>query len=327
MSTLKLEYDNVIIGGGLAGLIASMRLQGSTALLSVGLGATAVSSGVFTLTGNDPEAVSWFEGLMGDTGCRYVRGTCIASSKAIRSGLVQASTLYGGSPVLIAFNEERRGFDSIEFMRGHSLQEIARILDTDDTACAELAETLSKVKAESILLPPIMGIERPEEVREMLGDKLGMRVGEYVTAPSVLGLRLLRALEKKASANADLDIMDIVRVHRVDDGRIDGHMGTKGKRELSVRAQNLFIATGGLFTGFKMSGDRLFEPLTGTTVSPDIEHDLGQKFISEHPLMYKGIGSRLFTSGFRNVRAIGATACGFGLYQALESGFHAGDGL
>jgi glycerol-3-phosphate dehydrogenase subunit B len=327
MSALKLEYDNVIVGGGLAGLIASMRLHGSTVLLSGGLGATAVSSGVFTLTGNDPEAGSWFEGLMGDTGCRYVRGTCITSSKVTRSGLVQASTLYEGSPVFIAFNEERRGFDNIKFMRGHSLQEIARILDTNDTACAELVEILSKVKAESILLPPVLGMDRPEEVKKMLGDKLGMKVGEYVTAPSVLGLRMLRALEKKASANPDIEILDIVKVNRIEDGRIDGHMGTKGKRELSVRAQNLFIATGGLFTGFKMSGDRLFEPLAGVMVSPDIGNDLRQKFISGHPLMYKGIGPRHLIKGFRNVRAIGATACGFGLYQALESGFHAGDGI
>lgn len=327
MNALKLEYDNAIVGGGLAGLIASMRLRGRTVLLSGGLGATAVSSGVFSPEGEDAEAESWFMGLMGDTGCKYVRGACITSSGVMKSGLVQASTHYEGSPLLIALNEERRGFKSIEFMRGRSVQEIARIVDTDDDACMELSRILSGVKAESILMPPVIGIERSAEIREKLGDVLGMKVGEYVTAPSTLGLRLLRALEKKASGNERLDMLDIVKVERIVNGRIEGRMGTKGKREISVRPQNLFIATGGILTGFKTDGDRLFEPLTGATVTQNIGSDLGQKFISGHPLMYKGIGPGLFINGFENVRAIGATACGFGLYPALLSGFHAGDGL
>jgi glycerol-3-phosphate dehydrogenase subunit B len=43
--------------------------------------------------------------------------------------------------------------------------------------------------------------------------------------------------------------------------------------------------------------------------------------------MYKGIEPELFINGFDNVRVIGAASCGFGLYRALASGYHAGDGL
>ncbi len=75
-----------------------------------------------------------------------------------------------------------------------------------------------------------------------------------------------------------------------------------------------------------MSGDRLYEPLTGVTVSEDFESCLDRSFLARHPLMYTGIGSKpLHIDGFDSVRAVGATASGFGLYSALISGYHAGD--
>ena len=98
--------------------------------------------------------------------------------------------------------------------------------------------------------------------------------------------------------------------------------GRKAKRAVSIEAGSIIIATGGPLTGFRVDGDRLYEPLTGITVA-DLEADLSHTFAVDHPLMFKGIGVRL--SG--NVRATGATAIGFGLYEALRTGYHAGDGL
>lgn len=327
MHALKLDHDNVIVGGGLAGLAAALRLPGSTMLLSGGMGATAVSSGVFSPLGGDHEAEEWLLRVMGDTGCPYVRGKCVTASQAAREGLVQGSMSCDGSPMFIAMNEERTGFKSIEFMKGRSFQEIARILDLDDGARSALIGTLSPIKADSIMLPPILGIERSVEVRDMVSRSLGMDVHEYVMAPSVLGLRLLEALRKKATLKESLEMLDIVKVERIVDGHVEGAMGTKGKRRIHVSANNLFIATGGLMTGFIAEGDHLFEPLTGATVSRDYERDLNERFLSEHPLMYKGIEPELFINGFDNVRAIGAASWGFGLYRALVSGYHAGDGL
>ncbi len=326
MSALKLKLccDNVIIGGGLAGLAASLRLPGKTILLSGGLGATAVSTGVVS-PGDDREALSWFLELMADTRCRYVSGACVTVSRSIKSGLVQASVLYGGEPVLVSINEFRPGFRPVEFKKGRSHQEIARILDTDDDAAAELANALSGIKAESFMLPPILGIKRAEEVRARLSARLGADVREYVTAPSVLGLRLLLALREKVPGAVEM--LDTVRVERIADGRVEGRMGTGAKREIVVYAGNLFIATGGPLTGFTVEGDRLLEPLTRATVSEDFEADLNTAFLSEHPLWSKGIGPELFTNGFDNVRAIGATSRGFGLYRALVSGYRAGEGL
>lgn len=327
MSALRLDCDNVIVGGGLAGLVASLRLPGRTILLSRGLGATALSGGVFSPPGGDLEAEEWLLGLMTDTVCRYVRSECATASRAIKYGLVQAATLYEGSPLFIAVNEVRPGFRSIEFMNGRSFQEITRILDADDKAVDVLCCLLRDIKADSILLPPILGITCAEEIRGKLSGALGIEVHEYVMAPSVLGLRLLGALRKKAFRNERLEMLDIVKVERIVDGHVEGKMGTKAKRDIVVGAKNLFIATGGPLTGFKVEGDRMFEPLTGAIVSEDFEADLNQTFLSGHPLMSKGIGPELYINGFDNVRVIGAASCGFGLYKALVSGYRAGEGL
>ncbi len=80
-------------------------------------------------------------------------------------------------------------------------------------------------------------------------------------------------------------------------------------------------------TGFKNEGDRVFEPLTGATVSRDFEADLNPMFLSEHPLMSKGIEPEPYIHGFKNVRVIGAASRGFGLYEALVSGYRAGESL
>lgn len=324
MRALELDSDNLIIGGGLAGLIAAMRLRGSTILLSGGLGATAVSSGVFHPAGSDPGAEDWFLRMMAGS---YVTGGCLTITGATRSGLVPASAACEGSPARISINEDRPGFRRINFMEGRSFQEMARVLDNDDEAVDLLIDTLSAVKAGDLLVPPVLGIDRAAYVREKVSRSLGVKVNEYVTAPSVLGLRLIQALRKKAACKERSQILDTVKAERIVDGHVEGVMGTKGRRTISVHGDNLFIATGGPMTGFMTDGDRMFEPLTGATVTRDFEGDLNEQFFSEHPLMFKGIEHELYVHGFDNVRVIGAASCGYGLYKALKSGYHAGDGL
>ncbi len=46
---LRLECDNLVIGSGLAGLTAALRLRGKTVVATAGLGATAISGGVLAL--------------------------------------------------------------------------------------------------------------------------------------------------------------------------------------------------------------------------------------------------------------------------------------
>lgn len=330
---LELDCDNVIVGAGMSGLIASMRLRGKTIVVSSGLGATAISSGIISPgSDTDPVAEEWFLSLMNGTACRYLRGRCITDMFTSREGLVQEVMAYEGMPLFVALNGFPRSIGrqtvNVRFMEGRSWQEMAKLLETDDGALDELINSISGITADCIVLPPILGIDSMPAIREKVQDAIGAMVYEYATAPSVHGLRLISSLKGLAGQLKNVQILDPVRIDRISGSYITGYMGTKAKRGISINANNLIITTGGLLTGFRMDGDRIYEPLTGTTMSRDIMADFNDTFLSDHPVMFKGIGIRLpAPSGLKNVLAAGAIACGFGLYGALVTGYHAGDYL
>lgn len=330
MDILRLECDNLVIGSGLAGLVASLRLRGKTVVATAGLGATAISGGVLALPrGRDFEAEQWLLDILRSTGCHYHEGHCMTDALAVRRGLVQESMDYVGTPVVVALDgRPTDGMVSIDVkpFAGRSCQEIAHMIEADAAVLDLLGPALSDAGGESYLLPPVMGISRAAEARRRLESTTGARIYEYVAAPSVLGLRLLRALREVVDSNKTITVLETTRIESINDGA-HGQMGTKGKRAVSIDAGSIIIATGGPLTGFRVDGDRLYEPLTDTTVA-DIDADLSHTFAVDHPLMFKGIDACPTTgAGAGNVRAAGAAAVGFGLYEALRTGFHAGDDL
>lgn len=327
---LCLECDNLVIGSGLAGMAAALRLKGKTLVVTAGLGATAISGGVLaTPERRDEEAERWFLRTLQGTCCPYREGHCMTDMQAVRSGLVQQTTDFEGSPVVVSLDDRpvRGGIAlGLKSFAGRSCQEAAHMVEANDAWLGEIGEALSKAAADSYLLPPVLGVNRAMQARARLEAAAGARIYEYVTAPSVLGLRLLRALREAADRNKDITVLETTNIESID-GSARGHMGTKAMRGLLVEATCLVMATGGPLTGFRLDGDRVYEPLSGTVVG-NIEADLGRSFSSNHPLMFKGIGTCLpATGGFRKVRAAGAVAAGFGLYEALRTGYRAGDGL
>ncbi len=248
--------------------------------------------------------------------------------QAVGKGLVQESMDYDGVPTVITFDGRTTGGMvalDVKPFAGRSHQEIAHLIEADDAVLETLGSSLSALGSESYLLPPVLGISRATETRRRLERETGARIYEYVAAPSVLGLRLVRALREVVDRNTEITVLETTRIDSIGDGAM-GHMGTKGKRGLRVDAGRLIIATGGPLTGFRVDGDRLYEPLTGITVG-DIEADLSRTFAVDHPLMFKGIGTRPAPGGNGKVRAAGAVAVGHGLYEALRTGYHAGDDL
>jgi len=327
---LRLECDNLVIGSGLAGLVAALRLRGQTLVATAGLGATAISGGALSLPADrDADAERWFLETLRDTGCPYREGHCATDMLVERRGLVQLTMDLAGRPAVVALDGRRvAGALAVDVtpFAGRSCQEIAHAIEADDAALEALGSALAGAGRDSYLLPPVLGVTGALRARERLERATGARIYEYVTAPSVLGLRLLRALREVVDRNEAITVLETARIESIAGGG-RGRLGTKGKREIAVRATNLVIATGGPLTGFRVEGDRLYEPLTGTAVA-DVGADLDDLFSSDHPLMFRGIGPRPGTvDGFREVRAAGAVAAGHGLYEALRTGYHAGDGL
>ncbi len=325
---LRLECDNLVIGSGLAGLTAALRLRGKTIVATAGLGATAMSGGVMALPQErDPEAEQWLVQTLRETSCPYREGYCMTDRLSIRRGMVQASMDYKDRPVIISLDGRPSGnmvAIDVKPFAGRSYQEIAHLIDTDDSVLEALGAVLSDAGRECYLLPPVLGISRAQEVRRRLERATGASIYEYVAAPSVLGLRLVRALREVVDRNDDITVLETTRIDSLNNGAT-GHMGTKGKRGLLVHAARIVIATGGPFTGFRVSGDRVYEPLTGIEVG-DLEADLGHAFAADHPLMFKGVGVRPAAgTGPGRTCAAGAAAIGFGLYEALVTGYHAGD--
>lgn len=331
MSTevLKLDCDNLVIGAGMAGLVAALRLRGKTIVASAGMGATAISSGVLSSPDRDTTVDQWFLDTMRDTGCRYVEGRCVTDLGAFRTGLVQEIVNYDRveeKPLMVSLDgvlpSGAKMLDIPDF-GGRSCMEIAKLVDIDDRKLELISGALKETGSRVVIVPPVLGITRTDEIRRSLERATGACIFEYVTAPSIHGLRLLTALRKVADSRKDITVLDTARVSHIK-GCVMGHMGTKGKREFVVNASSLILATGGPMTGLRVEGDSVLEPLTGHIVG-DVDKDLNRWFLSDHPLMCRGIGARPEVSGpFRVIRAAGGIASGFGLYEALRTGYGVG---
>ena len=325
--TLRLDCDTLVIGGGMAGLAAALRPGGKTIVATAGLGATAVSSGVMSSQHRDPGVDRWFLDLMQGSSCPYRDSRGMTDLMAVKNGLVPATVDFGDDkPLPLSLDGASpagsRVLDVPAF-RGRSCAEIAKLVDMDDSALDLLSTAVKEAGAPSVLLPPVLGITRVSTIRDVIERGSGARVYEYVTAPSVHGLRLLEALRGLACQRRDLMVLETARVDCIE-GTVHGHMGTKGKREFTVSAGRVILATGGPLTGLRMAGDTVTEPLTGLAVG-DAESGFDARFLSDHPVMYRGIGATpQLSGGFGALRAAGAVAVGFGLYEALCTGYYAG---
>lgn len=327
VNVLKLDCDNLVIGGGVAGLVSAMRLDGKTILVSSGLGSSAISGGVLSSSRRVPEIDRWFIGQLQRSSCPYVEGKCITDMRAGLHGLVPEIAAcpdhalmvsIGGVPSAGTLNLD------IPVFSGRSYQEIAGLIESDSDAFEALSGALKAHRADSYLLPPVLGIRRTTELREALKEQTGADIYEYITAPSAHGLRLVSALRAIVDKKPGVTVVEPARVESIADGAT-GRLGTVGRRLFRVEASRLILATGGPLTGFVIEDDRVYEPLTGKTVA-DIGMDLDQRFLADHPLMFKGIGVQHHVTGcFKNIVAVGAVATGFGLYEALKAGYYAGD--
>lgn len=311
----------------MAGLVAALRLRGKTIVTTACMGATAISSGVLSSPDRDREIDRWFLDMMQRSGYPYREGRGMTDLMSVKSGMVPDCVDFGEEkPLPVSLDGTApagaRKLD-IPMFRGRSNAEIAKLVDIDDEAIELLSSAVKEIGVPSVLLPPVLGITRTGAIRAKVERDSGAAVFEYLTAPSVHGLRLLSALRRLTDRDRNITVLETARVDSIE-GFIRGHMGTKGKREFTVSTSNVILATGGPLTGLKICGDKVIEPLTGLVVG-DVETGLNSRFLSDHPIMFRGISTRPDVSGISGTfRAAGAVATGYGLYEALRTGYYVG---
>ncbi|MSP72272.1 MAG: hypothetical protein EXR76_08835 [Myxococcales bacterium] len=330
-----------IIGAGLAGAIAACRLASRGILAAVYTarpGATFLHGGGFYLGSNPSE---WSSALTFAQTClpaldivlQKVDGIDVEGTRRrpdAAPATHAAMNLLGNRPAVANLvpaghpfaNMQRFGtavdvdFPARESAFGRSFASLAPLFDAEETAYLQLRCALSRALEggafTGLLLPPILGLRRTEELRARLSLELGLPVAEaFGTTPSTPGLRLAAAL---------VDALETAKlpVHRskVTAVQLDPLGLWIGDDLLPARA--IIVACGGpLITGHEQTGPA--EVALGLLpIEPRLSPD---------PLRSSGVlgpyGGALFASGVRidaQSRVLGHD------HQPLHSGlFAAGD--
>jgi glycerol-3-phosphate dehydrogenase subunit B len=138
--------------------------------------------------------------------------------------------------------------------------EIARHLDHSgsvDVLIEQLTTHAQKFGANSVAIPPVLGIRRALENKAFIEKETGLQLFELLgLPPSVPGLRLQKSLESIFLKSGGRILQGHEAVGYSDDkGLITGIMTKGPSRELEVKAKVFVLATG-KFIGGGLSGDR-----------------------------------------------------------------------
>ena len=119
--------------------------------------------------------------------------------------------------------------------------------------------------AETVGLPAILGMRRPQEIIRKLSLELGAKVFEIPTTPlSVPGLRLNEAFTQGLAEKGVKQFFPerILSWEKEDDGTIFLAMGQGPQKKKWIRAEGVILATGRFWAhGLRADRDRIREPL------------------------------------------------------------------
>jgi glycerol-3-phosphate dehydrogenase subunit B len=149
---------------------------------------------------------------------------------------------------------------------------------------------------ERVAFPAVLGVERPQEVRRELEEKLGTTVFEIPTLPpSVPGFRLFQAFKRDLQAKGATIIMGFSAVKAlIRDGRCVQVTVSSPPIEKTYSAEVYVLATGSFFGGgLEVKGDRVVEPLFDLPVYQPVSREnwFKDRFFSDeaHPIESFGI--------------------------------------
>ena len=301
-----LERENVIIGGGLAGMTALSCLD-NTLLVSSGGGASVTS----TMVVPEMEEMHWVEKTLG-----FAKRTAVSDLGVALDGWMPST--YGLGKTFISIrgmtpSPTRLDVPVVEVkMNCYSLFDAARKMDFDMVFRTEVAEVLKGIEGDSLVIPPIMGINNTSNISKWLENELGKKVFEQVTSPSPVGLREMLKLKQYLLQHGKETIEGFWAHTLIETSggvEIKGHLDLHGRREVIISAKKVVLATGPFGAVDGREGD-VHEPLTGILLdgdrkTPDLQIPTGPDFRVE---------------GFREVYAVGGISSGYGLDRAIHDG-------
>jgi len=149
---------------------------------------------------------------------------------------------------------------------------------------------------ERVAFPAVLGVERSQEVKRELEEKLGTTVFEMPTLPpSVPGYRLFQAFKRHLQRNGVTVVMGFAVTEAfLRNGTCSGVTVTCPPVQRTYSAEMFILATGSFFGGgLEVKGERGVEPIFGLPVHQPASRDawFGDRFFSDdpHPIAHVGI--------------------------------------
>ncbi|MBN2361716.1 MAG: FAD-binding protein [Deltaproteobacteria bacterium] len=181
--------------------------------------------------------------------------------------------------------------------------ELARLFDSDEMVDGLARATQATLRVSSrlqhLLLPPLIGLQRPCAALQKLEQALGLPVSEVCALPpSVPGWRLARALVRGLADHG----VEVIRGRAVGasigDGEVRGVdvVEAGGKTMRALRARRIVLASGHLVGGGIRADRRLMEPLLGLPLTLDgvpvadaSERWLAPDYLQTQPVLRAGV--------------------------------------
>ncbi len=321
-----MKFDTVIIGGGLAGLVAGISLQRkgqSTAIVSTGQNALHFFSGSFeSMQEAPPEMLSVF----GDAGIRlhYQEGVRLMPLGSFRPSCLSledislfSSPQFARKVLVVNFMGYHDFFSSFlaEGLEKQGMQCRIRLLNLpelekleqspSEMRSVQIARTMDRIwekvvqevrvllkDEDTVVLPQVFGLQDtsvPGRIKQGIPAQV---VFCGTQPPSVPGIRTQMLLKRRYEVLGGTYLMgdEAVEAH-VHEARVHS-IRTRNLDSHYLEAGHFILATGGLFSkGLRSNPFSIFEPVFGLDVdyNPDRNAWYDKNFAADQPYMAYGV--------------------------------------
>ena len=321
-----MKFDTVIIGGGLAGMVAGITLQKAgqqTAIISTGQNALHFFSGSFeSLTEANPRIMELFS----EAGVRlhYKPGVWLTplgkfreASLSLEDVDILPSPKFGRRGLIVNFlgyhdffssflaeGLEKQGMSCrVRFLNLPELEilqqspsemrsvQIARIMDKLWEKVVQEVRVLLKDE-DTVVLPQVFGLQDPSVPGRIRSGIPARVIFAGTLPPSVPGIRTLILFKQRYQLLGGTYLMgdEVVRAH-THEGVVHS-VATKNLDNHYIEAANFILCTGGFFSkGLVSNPFQVYEPVFGLDVSyqEDRNQWYNPSFQEDQPYMHFGV--------------------------------------